>query len=336
MKRRLAVTVMADAGAIPPDDPNFAAELQATTEGHVITALRELGHQVRILGVDDNVIEIVNELGEHPPDIVFNLTEQFRNERLLDKSVAALLDMMDVRYTGSGPTGLMLCRDKGLCKQLLSLHKIRVPDFAIFKPGRPLRIPKRLRYPIIVKPIYEDASDGISMASVVRSDAELSERVGFVHERWQQVAIAEEYIEGHELYVGVLGNERLTVFPPREVRFGATAEGGPVIATSRVKWNRQYREKWKVEYGFAELPPEVFARIARICKRVYRLLQLRDYGRIDLRLTGDGRIYILEVNPNPDLAFGDEIAEAAKKGGVEYNALISRILRLAMRRYESA
>ena len=335
MKRALTVTVLVDAGTIAAADPDFTAEPQATTEGHVVTTLRELGHQVRILGVDDNVTEIVTGLGQDPPDIAFNLTEQFRNDRRLDKNVAALLELMEVRFTGSGPAGLMLCRDKGLCKQILSLHRMRVPDFAVFRPGRSVRIPRRLRYPIIIKPIYEDSSDGISMASLVRGEQELLERVRFVHERWQQVAIAEEYVEGRELYVAVLGNERLTVFPPRELHFGDAGAGGPVIATASVKWNRQYREKWGIEYGFAELPDDVFTRIARVCKRAYRLLQLRDYGRIDLRVTDDRRIFVLEVNPNPDIAYGDEFAESAARGGVDYRDLIRRILRLAMRRYDT-
>lgn len=336
MSHSLNVTVMVDAGTISPDDPEFTAEPQTTTEGHVVAALRELGHRVGVLGVDDCLAEIVGSLTEHPPDIVFNLAEQFRNDRRLDMNVPALLEMMDVRFTGTGPAGLMLCRDKGLCKQLLSLHKIRVPDFLVLEPGQSIRVPKRIQYPVLVKPLYEDASDGIAMASLVKNESELLERARFVHERWDQVAIAEQYIEGRELYVSVLGNDRLTVFPPREIRFGNAGKGGPIIATSRVKWNEQYRQKWNIEYGFAELPEAVFAKVARVCKRVYRLLQLRDYGRIDLRLTPEGRIFILEVNPNPGIAYGEDYAESAEKAGVGYNRLIDRILRLALRRYEPA
>lgn len=335
MSRSLNVTVMVDAGTIPPDDPEFTAESQTTTEGHVAVALRELGHRVRILGVDEGLTEIVDDLTDHPPDIAFNLAEQFRNERRLDRNVPALLEMMDIRFTGTGPTGLMLCRDKGLCKQLLSLHKIRVPDFLVLKPGRCVRAPRRMQYPAIVKPLYEDASDGISMASLVKDEAELLERARFVHERWNQVAIAEQYVEGRELYVSVLGNERLTVFPPREIRFGRAGEGGPVIATSRVKWNEQYRQKWNIEYDFAELAEPVLTKVARVCRKVYRLLQLRDYGRIDLRLTPDDRMFILEANPNPGIAYGEDYAESAERAGINYNRLIDRVLHLALRRYES-
>jgi len=332
MTDAMNVTVLMDAGAIPDDDGDFTAHVQTTTEGHVVTALRELGHTVRILGVGYDVPEIIAALSDPRPDLVFNLAEQFGNDRRLDVGVVSLLEMMGLRYTGTGQAGLMLCRDKGLCKQLLSLHRIRVPDFAVFPPDRPPRTRKRLRYPLIVKPVFEDGSDGIAIASVVSSDAELLQRVRFVHERFQQVAIAEEYIAGRELYVSVLGNARLRVFPAREIRFGDADAGGPPIATSRVKWDKDYRDKWQIAYGFADLDAATFAAVARVCKRAYRVLQLQDYGRIDLRLTPDNKITLLEANPNPDIAYGDEVAEAARVGGVDYNQLIDTICRLALRR----
>lgn len=332
MKRALRVTVMMDEGCVPRDDPDFSRDKQPpSTERHVVTSLRELGHDVRILPVGHELDPVLHKLTD-PPELVFNLTEQFGNDRRMDKNLVGLLELMRLRYTGTGPTGMMLCRDKGLCKQLLSLHRIRVPDFLLLPPGRPPRPPRRIRYPLIVKPIYEDASDGISMASIVGNAEELAQRAAMVHERFQQVAIAEEYVPGRELYVGVLGNSRLSALPAREIHFGANGNGGPEIATSRVKWDKEYREKWKIEYGPAELPAAVFAKIARVCKRVYRLLHLRDYARIDLRLRPDNRIYVLEANPNPDIAFGDEFAEAAQAGGLKYSRLIERILRLAENR----
>jgi len=332
MTAPMNVTVLMDAGAIPDDDADFAADPQKTTEGHVVTALRELGHTVRPVPVGYDVPEVVAALSDADPDLVFNLAEQFANDRRLDVSVVGLLEMMHLPYTGTGPAGLMLCRDKGLCKQLLSLHRIRVPDFAVFPPARPPRVRKRLRYPLIVKPVYEDGSDGIAIASLVSSDAELLDRVRFVHDRFQQVAIAEEYIAGRELYVSVLGNARLRVFPAREIRFGAADAGGPPIATSRVKWDKGYRQKWRIAYGDADLDEPTFAAVARVCKRAYRVLQLQDFGRIDLRLTPDNKITLLEANPNPDVAYGDEVAEAARAGGMEYNQLIDAICRLALRR----
>jgi D-alanine-D-alanine ligase len=152
-----------------------------------------------------------------------------------------------------------------------------------------------------------------------------------VHEKWQQIAIAEEYVEGRELYVTILGNKRLTVLPPREILFGDA--NGPIIATSRVKWDSEYRDKWKIEYRPAKLEAGLSKRIARVCRRAYRLLQLRDFGRIDLRVEEDGRIVILEVNPNPDVAYGEDVAESAAAGGIAYNDLINCILRHALRRY---
>ena len=152
------------------------------------------------------------------PDLVFNLTEQFGGDRRFDKNIAALLEILDIPFTGSGATGLMLCRDKRLCKQLLSLHRIRVPGFAFLPLNRAVRVPKTLRYPLVVKPAFEDSSEGISNASLAANEEALRERVQFVHEGWQQAVIAEEYIEGRELYVSVLGNKRLVVLPIRECR----------------------------------------------------------------------------------------------------------------------
>jgi D-alanine-D-alanine ligase len=332
--RRLDVTVMMDEGYVPADDPDFTSgSLEPSTERHVVVTLRELGHRARVLPVGHELEPILQALGSHRPDIVFNLAEQFANDRRMDKNLVGLLDMMGIRYTGAGPTGMMLCRDKGLCKQILSLHKIRVPDFLVLRPGRPVR-PGRRHFPLIVKPLLEDGSDGISMASVVSSGDELAQRARLVHERFGQVAIAEEYVEGRELYVGVLGNHRLKALPAREIRFGSDQGGGPGIATSRVKYDKEYREKWGIEYDFAELPAGLGERVARVCKRAYRLLQLRDFGRVDLRLTPDEKIVVLEVNPNPDIAYGEDFAEGAARAGIQYEALIERILRLAMSRYE--
>jgi D-alanine-D-alanine ligase len=333
MSRALKIALLMDEGWIPADDPDLSGpDREGLTERHVAMALRELGHRVRVVGVGHDVHALVGALLGEPTDVVFNLAEQFRNDRRLDAHVAGLLEMLHLPYTGAGPAGLMICRDKGLCKQLLGLHKVHCPAFVAFVPRRRLRVPKHLAYPLIVKPRFEDASDGIARTSIVHDEQALTERVRFVHEQWGQVAIAEEYVEGRELYVGVLGNERLQVFPARELRFGAAADRGPQIATRRVKTDHAYRQKWGIAYDFAELPEDVAERIARVSRRVYRLLQLRDYGRIDFRLTPAGRLHVLEANPNPEIAFGEDLAEAAERAGVGYNALIGRIVRLALRR----
>jgi D-alanine-D-alanine ligase len=335
MDLRLNITVLVDGSAVPENDRDFTGYPEIpTTEHHVIQTLRELEHDVSILPVEVDIAAIVGALTENRPDLVFNLTEQFGGDRRFDKNIAALLEMLDIPFTGSGAMGLMLCRDKGLCKQLLSLHKIRVPGFTYFPLNRALRVPKTVSYPVVVKPAFEDSSEGISNASLAANEQALRERVQFVHERWQQAVIAEEYIEGRELYVSVLGNRRLAVLPIRECLFNSDQAKGPQMATYRVKFNAEYRKKWNITFGFADLEPAIIKDVERICKRVYRVLQIRDYGRIDLRLTPDNRLVILEANPNPDIAYGEEYAESAHKAGISYEQLLTRILRVALRRYE--
>ncbi|MHC4623671.1 MAG: D-alanine--D-alanine ligase family protein [Planctomycetota bacterium] len=334
MSRRLKITVLVDAPEIPDNDPDFAGEPeQWTTEYHVITTLRDLRYKVSVLGAVDDIGTIVNSLAEQKPDIVFNLTEAFRGDRRLDKNIVALLEMLRIPFTGTGATGLILCRDKRLCKQLLGLHKIRVPGFVSLPRNKAVRIPKNLRYPLVVKPALEDSSEGISNASLVNNEDELRERVQFVHERWEQPVIAEEYIEGRELYASILGNRRLFVLPFRECIFDYDRNEGPQLATYRVKWNKEYRQKWNIEFGFADIDASVVKSVERACKRVYHALHIRDYGRIDLRLTPDNRVVILEANANPDLAYGEEVAESAEKAGISYDDFIERILRLALKRY---
>lgn len=323
-----------DAGEIPADDKDFHKPI-LTTESNVVIALRELGHEVTVLGVHDDVEYIVSGLKEQNPDIVFNLTEQFRCNRCFDTNIAGLLEMLDIPFTGSGSIGLMLCRDKGLSCELLSRHRIRVPGFAVFYPGKTIKIPKTLHYPFVIKPSYEDASEGISNASLVRDEESLRKRVELVHSHWKQPAKAEEFIEGRELYVSVIGNQRLTVLPPRELSFEADNNNGPVLATYRVKWDMEYQEKWKISFKFAEIENTLMTRVARICKRTYRALRIHDYGRIDLRITPDNTIVILEANANPDISYGDELSESAAIRGISYNALIDRILNMAFHRFNN-
>ena len=333
MSKKLKVTVLVDEGEILKNDPEFRESLTAhKTEYHVAEALRNLGHNVSILPAVEDIAGLINSLKKQAPDVVFNLTEHLAGDRHQDKNIAAILELLGISYTGSGPTGLMLCRDKVLCKQLLSRHKIHVPDFASFPFGRSVKISKKLRYPLVVKPAFEDGSEGISNLSIVADENALRERIRFVHEKWQQPAIAEEYIQGRELYVSIIGNNRLLVFPVRECLFDPTKENGPEMATYRVKWNEQYRQKWGIRFDFGELDEDAFKKVGRICKRAYRALQLRDYGRIDLRLTPDNKVVILEVNPNPDIAYGEEFAESAEKTGIKYEKLIERILNMSRSR----
>ncbi|MBD3320547.1 MAG: ATP-grasp domain-containing protein [Chitinivibrionales bacterium] len=331
--RKLTITVLMDIACIPSESPGDKTT-EHTTEYHVVTALKELGHRVHILGVGDRVEPIIAGLTENRPDLVFNLTEQFRNDRRMDKHIAGLLELLKIPFTGTGFSGLMLCRNKGLCKQLLKARKIHVPRFVILFPKKSFRVPGTLHFPLVVKPLYEDGSEGISNASLVKDCDELRERATLVFERWNQPVIAEEYINGRELYVGVLGNRRQKVLPPRELFFGNAETGGPVLATYRVKWNEDYQKKWNIKFGNAALGDPAKELIARSCKKAYHILQVLDYGRIDIRLTPDNKVYILEVNPNPDIAYGEEVAEAAEKAGICYNNLIDGIIRSAMKRYD--
>lgn len=333
MSRTIKIIVLVDAGTIPADDPEMLdPEGKAVTEYHVAEALRHLGYDVSVLGVFDDLEGMIRTLKDQTPDLVFNLTEQFYGERLWDKNIAGVLDMLQIPYTGAGPMGLMLCRDKRLCKQLLGLHKIKVPNFLSLPWGKKIHIQKSIQFPLVVKPALSDGSEGISNASLVYSAEALQERADFIHDRWQQDAIAEEYVEGRELYVTIIGNKRLKVCPARECLFNFDQDHGPNLATYRVKWNDDYREKWGIHFGFAELEEDIIKRIGNMSKKAFRILHLRDYARIDLRLAPDGRIVVLEANPNPDLAWGEEVAEAAQRAGIDYEPLIDMIVRQALSR----
>jgi D-alanine-D-alanine ligase len=333
MKRRLNVLVLFDTLKAYPREYDFTEELKGAdwmAEAGVINALRQLGHGVRTLGVFDDPGLILEETRLNPPDVVFNLTDQFKNRSEYERDVAGLLEMMDLVSTGTGVTGLTLCKNKGMAKEILSYHRIRFPDFAVFSPGRTIRRPSKLGFPLFIKPLKDEASYGISQESFVENDQAFEDRIRFVHERMNQEALAEEYIDGRELYVSILGNRRLQVLPIREVIFSKMPDDRPQFSTFKAKWDETYRKRWGIQNTYAgDLSDGLAERIARVCKRVYRALHMTGYGRIDLRLTADEHIYILEANPNPNLAQDDEIAQSALKAGISYPDLIQRILRLA-------
>jgi D-alanine-D-alanine ligase len=246
----------------------------------------------------------------------------------------AYLELMRIPYTGCKPRGLMLARGKDLSKTLAHYHRIPVPAFAVFPMRRKVRRPARLALPLIVKSVSEDSSVGISQASVVDTDEKLAQRVAFIHEQIGTAAIAEQYIEGCELYVGVLGNNRLRVLPVWELKFGTMGgQGARHIATEKVKHDLSYQERVGIVDGPAkDLTPEVSARIQGIAKRIYRTLGLDGYARIDFRLSADGTLYFIEANPNPEIAKSQEFATAARHDGLDYPALLHRILALGISR----
>lgn len=334
--RRLRVLVLLHPDYMPPDSKKGYSEQEINvwkTEYDIISTLRASGHEVNPLAVQYELVPIRDAVETWKPHVVFNLLDQFHGQTAYDQNVASYLELLRIPYTGCNPRGLMLSRGKDLSKQLVSSHRIPVPTYAVFPKERKVRRPKRLGFPLIVKSLSEDASEGISQASVVNSDEKLVERVAFIHERVGTAAIVEQFIEGREIYVGVLGTDRLHALPVWELQFGDLAAGSYAIATEQVKHNPQFQERRGVVQGPAEgLSPELAARIQRMAKRVCRTLRLDGYARIDFRMTAEGVPYFLEGNPNPEIAQREEFAESALHDGINYPELLNRILGLGIRR----
>jgi len=318
------------------DDAAFKREVEQKAEEaeyDVARALLANGHDVLMIGIGDDVAPLLIKLAAFQPKLVFNGCEGFRKNARHEYAIAALLDMYGYRYTGSSPTALLVARNKSLTKKILAYHGIRVPAFAEFHEGDKLVRPSELRFPLIVKPLLEDASIGIAQASVVEEDASLSQRVEFIHEKYHQAAIVEELVDGREVYVGLIGNDAVEVLPLTEMTFGEPEIGEHRIATYKAKWDEEYRKKKKIKNVFAKgVSEELTRRIGEICTTAFHALWLQDYGRVDVRLAHDNEVYVLEVNPNPFIAAEHELAEAAAKSGLKYNAFIQRIVDEALAR----
>jgi len=333
--RKMRILALVPEGSIPPDTLEGKTEKEIAVwkmEYDVVTALEQLGHTVRCLDVRSDLGAIREAIRELEPGIVFNMLEEFHGFVAFDANVVSYLELLKVPYTGCNPRGLILGRDKALSKKILTYHRIFTPDFQVFPRGRRIHCPKRLDFPLFVKSLTEEASTGIAQASIVANEEQLLARVTFIHESVGSDAIAEEYIEGRELYLGVLGNQRLETFPLWEMVFEKLPEGMANIATARVKHDFAYQKKHGITTRAAkDLPEGAPSRIARLGKRIYRLLGLSGYARLDLRLRDDGRVFVLEANPNPDLSLDEDFSLSAEAGGYPYNALIRRILSLGMR-----
>lgn len=332
--KKLRVLVVVHASLIPPDSldgfsPQEIDEFR--TEYDVISTLRAVGHEVRCIGVLDSLTELRSSISDWKPDVVFNLLEEFGGIVTYDQHVVAFLELMRQPYTGCNPRGLLLSRDKSLCKQLLSYHRIPTPQFTILRRGIKLRVPKKLRYPLFVKATTEDASLGIAQASVVQDEAHLRERVQFVHEQLSCDALVEEYIEGRELYVGVFGNDRLSRLPVWEMHFGSMPESLPAIATRKVKWDRRYQQKYGITTQAAQdLPAATVAALDRMTRRIYRSLGLSGYARMDFRVTESGQVFVLEANANPNIAASEDFAQSALAAGIGYDDLLQRLMTLGI------
>ncbi len=332
--RKLRVLVLCHEELVPPASSAGRSDEEIAewrTEHDVLGALAELGHEVACPGIGDDVEELRSAVLGFRPDVCFNLLVEFHGAATYDQHVVSYLELLKAPYTGCNPRGMTLARDKALSKKVLAWHGIPVPRFQVYERGKRIRPPSALPYPLFVKSTVEGASLGVSWASLVDSDAKLVERVAFVHESLRSDAIAEEYVEGRELYAGVLGNERLTALPLWELDVPGRPAGAPLIATRRIKWDLAYQRRVRVRSGRARgLDAELERRIAEQAKRAYRALGLSGCARLDLRLRADGRCFFLEANPTPDLAREEDLAAAAGAGGSPYPALIARLLSLGL------
>ena len=319
---------------VPPDDVTGIDTEKAPwrTEYDVLSTVRGLGHDVHVLGCKDDLGAIRQANDEFKPHIAFNLLEAFHEVGTFDQNVVSYLELLRLSYTGCNPRGMFLARDKALSKKLLHYHRVPVPEFAVVPRGRKPKLKKRLAFPVIVKPLTQESSIGISQASVVGDEPKLRERVEFIHESIRTDAIVEQFIEGRELYVGVLGNQRLQVFPVWEMTFAKMPEGQHRIATERVKWSVKYQDKVGVDTGEAKtLTEEAAARVQHVARRAYKVLELSGYARVDLRLHESGRVYVLEANPNPQIAKTEDFAASAGAAGLDYPSLLQRILTTGLR-----
>ena len=331
--KKLRVLALVHDHLVPPDDTTGidVREAEWKMEYDVIETLRERGHEVRVLGLHDDLAGIRPTAGFFEPHIVFNLMEAFADITTFDQNVVSYLELLRLSYTGCNPRGLILARDKALSKKLLAYHRVPVPEFTVVRRGRRPVLSKRLQFPLIVKSLFFEASTGISQASVVENHEQLAKRATFIHEKLGTAAIVEQFIDGRELYVGVIGNERLDVLPPWEMSFAQMPDNRWKIATERVKWSTQYQKKHGIMTDRAKLDAPTIERMQRMAKRAYRALDLSGYARIDVRMDEEGRIYVLEANPNPNMAYGEDFTESAEAHGISYERLLGRLIALGLR-----
>jgi len=330
VKRRILALVHQH--LVPPEDTTGIDILEAEwkMEYDVIETLREQGHEVRVLGVHDDLTGIRPTAGFFQPHIVLNLMEAFAGVTTFDQNVVSYLELLRLRYTGCNPRGLILARDKGLSKKLLAYHRIPVPDFTVARYGRKPVLPKKMHFPLIVKSLFFEASAGISQASVVENAEQLARRVQFIHESLGTAAIVEQFIDGRELYVGVLGNERLEVLPVWEMSFAKMPENRWRIATERVKWSVKYQKRHGIDTAEAQLPDGVATKIQHLAKRTYRALELSGYARVDFRMDANNNPYVIEANANPQLAEDEDFAQSAKIAKLPYPRLLEWIMALGV------
>jgi len=332
--RKLRIAALIRDGLVPPEgvtgyDENDPPEWKM--EFDILATLREMGHEAVPIGLYDDLSPVRECIRDWKPHVAFMMLEEFHGIAQYDHAIVSYLELMKQRYTGCNPRGLMLSHDKALSKKILNYHRIPTPHFHVFRRRRKIRPSARLKYPVLVKSATEDASFGISQNSIVTNDEGLIDRVTFVHESIGTDALVEEYIEGRELYVGVIGNTQLKVLPIWEMFFRNMPDDVAHIATARVKWNTRYQKKHGIETGAGkDFSADDTSRIQRICKRVYRALNMSGYGRIDMRMNSAGQVYVIEANANPNLEYGEDFAESAEAAGISYEDVLTRIINLGI------
>jgi D-alanine-D-alanine ligase len=332
-KKKLRIIVLAHEDLVPPDTLDGLSEkekLEVKTEFDVISTLKKMGHEVYPIGLYNQLNVIGNALMEHKPHIAFNLLEEFHGYPLYDQHVVSYLELMKQPYTGCNPRGLTLAHDKALTKMILSYHRIQVPNFAVFPINRKVRRPQRLKFPLLVKSISEEGSVGIAQASIVHDDEKLTQRVEFIHRQNKTHAIAEQFIKGREIYVALIGNQNIQTYTPWELVMEKLPEGAENIATLKVKWDPGYQERVGVKTKAAELSSEQHKTLERLSKRIYRYLFLNGYARLDYRMTEEGQFYLIEANPNPQIACNEDFADSAAHSGVPYDELLQKIITVGL------
>jgi len=333
-KKKLRVVMLADESLLPDGELKDFSEKQRElrkTEFDVRDAIEALGHDVFSIGVSDDLSTIRGAIDAHKPDIAFNLLEEFAGIGHFDQHVVSYLELRKQPYTGCNPRGLTLARDKALTKKILAFHGLKVPGFATFPKRRAAKRPETLAFPLFVKSLTEEGSVGISGASIVHDDSKLKERVEFIHRTTNSTALAEQFIEGREIYVGVMGNERVTTLPAWEFAMTKKEEGSPLIASDRAKWDPRYQRHIGLKTGPAELSKKMQSKLADLSKKIYRLLGMSGYARLDYRVTEDDEAYLLEANPNPQIAKDEDFALSANHMGIAYPELIEKLIQFGIR-----
>jgi D-alanine-D-alanine ligase len=331
-KKKLKIAVLIHKGLLPPDKKKIKREdiEDVKVEYDVISTLKKSGHDVHPIEMYGELEPLRAALDEFEPDIAFNLLEEFPEYPLFDQQVINYLELKKIPYTGCNPRGLSIAKDKALSKKILAFHNINIPKFFVFPFNKKLSLNGDIKFPLFVKSLSDEGSIGISKDSLVRNEDQLKERINYLHGTFSTDVIAEQYIEGREIYVGVLGNSRLKILPPWELILKNDSSDTP-IATSKLKWDVEYQKKVGLITRAAKLTDKEINNFRKITKEIYTALKLSGYARIDFRFNGDGDIYLLEANPNPFLAKDEDLADSAKFDGIKYPELLNEIIKIGLK-----